>query len=226
MRLSAKSGLAVLCVLIPCALADAPFVLTTREQVDAKKAEMLKIYTRGENVERFIMYLAWQQADVRFRRKVGVTVHVRTSGVDANDLGLNGAQTRRLEKTIEEAATKMLKERGFESPDPGDDLNMAELTAWIIKPRPQEKVYIVDGDLAYRRELFDRRRIQSIYASMSEQRSLDYTDKKEEIESLLKGQCMRSLENFCNQMRDDETVMEVYYELLAKGLIDKKFQEK
>jgi hypothetical protein len=226
MKLSMKGGLAILCVLIPCVLADTPYLLTTRERIDAKKAEMLKGYTRGNDVDRLKLYLGWNAADVRFRKSFFISVNVRTAGVDANDLGSSPAKIRRLEQSIRETATQMFEKRGFDLQHSPNDGSQVDITAWIIKPRAEENVYIIDGNVSYTRDLFDRERAKSICATMHQQRSLDYTSRREDIEDLARRLCIRSLEGFCNQMLDDETVMEVYYELLAKGLIEKSFQPK
>jgi len=221
-----KLQLAILLTLASYTSAETQYLLTTKEKVAAKKAEMLKAYMRSsENVDRLILYKEWIEADIRFRGKLFVnSVDVKILGADANSV-IDENQVTRLESEIRETARQILKGRGFELSSSGE-WNLVDITAYIIKPRPEENVHILEGTLYYSRYLLDERRGQSIAATLLEQKSLDYTGTKQGIGDMAKELCLRSLAGFLDRMCDAETLTQVYYELLSEGLIEKDFRPK
>ena len=121
--------------------------------------------------------------------------------------------------TIDKCVQNKLKEHGFEI-GTQLDFNSVVITVIVLKIKD---LYIINAQLQYNRDLLDRKRSETIRATMLQQQSYDYTRNKSEIVRLAKGLCMRSVDGFIKQMRKDETNMQAYYELLTEGLISKDF---
>ena len=197
------------------------YLLTTQKEVNSKKVEVLSKYTRStEKGKRLVLYQELLNSDIRFRKKLFTFTNLQVSGIDESDVfSKEDVASFRMGGTIDKCVQNKLKEHGFEI-GTQLDFNSVVITVIVLKI---DDLYIINAQLQYNRDLLDRKRSETIRATMLQQQSYDYTRNKSEIVRLAKGLCMRSVDGFIKQMRKDETNMQAYYELLTEGLISKDF---
>ena len=196
-------------------LGEEHFSLTTRAAVDARKVEMARLYVDADKFQRFTYHNDWRDSTIRFRKKIWVQCSIEARGSAARE-ALRDVNTVSLSIKVTEEARSVLMKAGFEIGG-SEEMNMADITAWVIDVGIFPQNYIIDGNLSYKRDLLDQTTGWTYMATMHEQRSIELTADRKKIEALIKDRCLRSVEGFIQQMRDDETTMQAYHELRTEG---------
>lgn len=156
--------IALFLLLTSSPLVDAKYFLTTQDEVNTKKAEMLKEYMRSiEYWDRLNLYVKWVDSDIRFRKSLMYSLNIEFIGVQQSDI-FGDEQFTSFDKTMRSEVGNKLMAMGFKIDIP-KDLNCANINVNIMQLEGIGDKYIVSSTLQYTRSLLDQKRGDTIRAT-------------------------------------------------------------